>query len=116
MIITKARATLVALAAIGALSAPGIASAATPKAGTPAPSAIPVTQSSARGIQGGSTDGNAVHEAVCTVLGARANSALENGDTAQSGGNTAQALSDYQLAQAIVDYGMDNGCFFTGPF
>ena len=116
MLTNKLR-TIVALAAIGALSAPAIASATTPKAGTPAPSAQPVTQTSARQtIQGGSTDGDQAHDALCTVLGSNANNALQNGDAALKAGNAPQAVADYQLAQAIVDNGLDNGCFFTGPF
>jgi hypothetical protein len=116
MIITKARTTLIALAAIAALSAPGIASAALPKAGTPAPPAQPVTQSSARGIQGGSTDGDQAHDAYCSVLGSNANGALQAGDKAAGEGNPPAAADQYALAQAIVDLGLNNGCFFTGPF
>jgi hypothetical protein len=64
-------------------------------------------------LQGGSTGDGKLGEEACERLGELADQAFTRGDLATIDGNQPQANNSYEYANALVDYGMDNGCFFV---
>lgn len=64
-------------------------------------------------LQGGSTGDGKLGEEACERIGELATDAYEQGDRALIDGNVPQAENSYDYANALVDYGMDNGCFFV---
>lgn len=64
-------------------------------------------------LQGGSTGDGKLGEEACERLGELADAAFTRGDQALLDGNGPQAANSYDYANALVDYGMDNGCFFV---
>lgn len=64
-------------------------------------------------IQGGSTGDGKLGEEACERLGELADEASDRGRDAMLDGNGPQAQNSFDYAEAIVDYGLDNGCFFV---
>ncbi len=64
-------------------------------------------------LQGGSTGDGKLGEDACERLGELAEEAYDKGDQAMIDGNEPQANNSYDYANALVDYGLDNGCFFV---
>jgi hypothetical protein len=64
-------------------------------------------------IQGGSTGDGRLGEEACERLGELADEASDRGRDAMLDGNGPQAQNSFDYAEAIVDYGLDNGCFFV---
>jgi hypothetical protein len=89
------------------------AGAARQIAGTPS-GALPVMPgaTAVAELQGGSTGDGRLGEQACERLGELADEAYRNGDGALIGGNMVAAERYYDYANALVDYGLDNGCFF----
>jgi hypothetical protein len=71
------------------------------------------TVSQAR-IEGGAT-GDGLSEKECEALGDKAEELNAKGfDEIANNGDVTAGQADGAAAQAVVDYGMDNGCFFYG--
>jgi hypothetical protein len=128
------RALAVALAAAGITACvPGIASAAThngARAGSPVATTKSTSQArhvatsplgglhgsvsaTAVALQGGSTGDGRLGEEACERLGELADEALNQGRDAMDGGNGPQAQNSFDYAEALIDYGLNNGCFFV---
>ncbi|MBX5442978.1 MAG: hypothetical protein IRZ32_15800 [Solirubrobacteraceae bacterium] len=132
---TSAR-TIAALLSVAAVAAagPATASAAGPQGATKAatakkakrsgalrraagtlPGGLPIAlgATTVAELQGGSTGDGRLGEEACRRLGELADEAYRNGDSELIGGNVVAAERFYDYGNALVDYGMDNGCFFV---
>jgi hypothetical protein len=67
-------------------------------------------------IEGGSTgDPGSLDEKTCEALGEKAQEYNQKGfNEIANDGDLVAGQADGAAAQAVVDYGMDNGCFFSG--
>jgi hypothetical protein len=72
-----------------------------------------ISGTTAVAIQGGSTGDGRLGEEACERLGELADEASDRGRDAMLEGNGPQAQNSFDYAEAIVDYGLDNGCFFV---
>jgi hypothetical protein len=98
---------------------PAVASAATSKRSgltTVRPVAKPTVVAAKTTIQGGSTGQGPFTEAQCEALGDKAESYNKSGFDKVVSGDVDGGQRDGAAAQALVDYGTDNGCFFTVPW
>src|SRR5207244_2874879 len=90
------------------------ASARSRPAGT-VPAPVVTTSVSAAKIEGGSTGDGGFDEKTCEALGAKAEEYSQKGfNEIANNGDLVAGQADGAAAQAVVDYGMDNGCFFSG--
>ena len=64
-------------------------------------------------IEGGAT-GDGFSEKECEALGDKAEEYNKKGFNEVVNGDINAGQADGAAAQAVVDYGMDNGCFFSG--
>jgi hypothetical protein len=112
--------TIVVIAAALAVSVTGAASAATVRTGVKSQPVVKTTVATAAArqqIQGGSTGQGPFNEQQCEDLGKKAEGYNKSGyDKLANKGDIDGAQRDGAAAQALVDYGMDNGCFFTTPW
>ena len=117
MLITPVRIrNLLAIAAVTAMSATGVASAAAMHRPGAGQTIAPVTQVSvAMGVQGGATGDGPADDAACEKYANAVNSWNDAATDEGVAGNLDQAIHDYGVAQQIENQGLDDGCFFIDP-